>query len=430
MADPIIKIGSTGEAVRKAQHALYCRRYLVDLSEVDGVFGPITRNRVIRLRAGPQRRRVLRVLVPAGGRRHRRADDVVPSDSAGDQEGVEGQPGVPGPGNPEELGAIPTTTRTRRRRLRQADRNGREKRPVDSHRLRQRSAEGRRHRRPEDMGSALRLSARRPGAGARCQRPGPGGPAKACAIVNQRSASSPSAATSSAAGGRRWVTSRQKSSAEPATRCAASSGPHVQAEPSGALSSTRNGSAGGARPLIANAKSRVRTPMCAIERSRAVAGRARPGRRRRRGRAPRSPSAARWPSTRRSSAVRTTAACGPSATVSSASCSRLRVCRQSASSRRAARGDDLFGARVDEAARILGRAPSSCAKRGFVGDRQQRDPVGPQQVGDLMGDASNPVRGVARPIARRAGRPPARRGRRSRRADRRRWGPQSPCGTP
>lgn len=48
MADPIIKIGSTGEAVRKAQHALYCRRYLVDLSEVDGVFGPVTRNRVIR----------------------------------------------------------------------------------------------------------------------------------------------------------------------------------------------------------------------------------------------------------------------------------------------------------------------------------------------------------------------------------------------
>ena len=25
-----------------------CRRYLVDLSEVDGIFGPITRNRVIR----------------------------------------------------------------------------------------------------------------------------------------------------------------------------------------------------------------------------------------------------------------------------------------------------------------------------------------------------------------------------------------------
>jgi hypothetical protein len=37
MADPIIKIGSTGEAVKKAQQALYCRRYLVDLSEVDGV---------------------------------------------------------------------------------------------------------------------------------------------------------------------------------------------------------------------------------------------------------------------------------------------------------------------------------------------------------------------------------------------------------
>ena len=48
MADPIIKIGSTGEAVKKAQQALYCRRYLVDLSEVDGVFGPVTRNRVIR----------------------------------------------------------------------------------------------------------------------------------------------------------------------------------------------------------------------------------------------------------------------------------------------------------------------------------------------------------------------------------------------
>ena len=48
MSDPIIKIGSTGEAVKKAQHALYCRRYLVDLSEVDGIFGPITRNRVIR----------------------------------------------------------------------------------------------------------------------------------------------------------------------------------------------------------------------------------------------------------------------------------------------------------------------------------------------------------------------------------------------
>ena len=48
MSDPIIKIGSTGEAVKKAQHALYCRRYLVDQSEVDGIFGPITRNRVIR----------------------------------------------------------------------------------------------------------------------------------------------------------------------------------------------------------------------------------------------------------------------------------------------------------------------------------------------------------------------------------------------
>ena len=68
------------------------------------------------------------------------------------------------------------------------------------------------------------------------------------------------------------MTSMQKSSAEPVTRCAASAGPHDHIEPSGARSSTRNGSAAAGIPLTANAKSRVRTPMWAIDRNRAVAG--------------------------------------------------------------------------------------------------------------------------------------------------------------
>ena len=46
MADPIIKLGSTGEAVKKAQRALICRYYL-DPGTDDGIFGPVTRNRVI-----------------------------------------------------------------------------------------------------------------------------------------------------------------------------------------------------------------------------------------------------------------------------------------------------------------------------------------------------------------------------------------------
>ena len=83
----------------------------------------------------------------------------------------------------------------------------------------------------------------------RCQRPGPGGPANACAIVSQRFASSPSAVTSRVAGARRWVTSRQKSSAEPVTRCGASSGPQFHVVPSGAISSTRNGSAGAVKAV-------------------------------------------------------------------------------------------------------------------------------------------------------------------------------------
>ena len=45
MADPIIKLGSTGAAVTKAQKNLNCRGY--PLAE-DGIFGPVTRNRVIR----------------------------------------------------------------------------------------------------------------------------------------------------------------------------------------------------------------------------------------------------------------------------------------------------------------------------------------------------------------------------------------------
>ena len=189
MADPIIKIGSTGEAVRKAQQALYCRRYLVDLSEVDGVFGPITRNRVIRYQldrsvgeffafsfplavdgiVGPMTwSRLTPPVIKKGSKGNPvfLVQEILKSWAYPDYD--------PGPVD-GDFGKLTET--------------GREKRPVDSHRLRQRSAEGRRHRRPEDVGSALRLSARRPDAGARCQRPGPGGPAKACAIVSQRCAS-------------------------------------------------------------------------------------------------------------------------------------------------------------------------------------------------------------------------------------------------
>jgi len=46
MADPIIKLGSKGEAVKKAQRALI-HRYYLDPGLDDGIFGPVTRNRVI-----------------------------------------------------------------------------------------------------------------------------------------------------------------------------------------------------------------------------------------------------------------------------------------------------------------------------------------------------------------------------------------------
>src|SRR4029453_18907261 len=47
MADPIIKLGSTGDAVKKAQRQLIIRYYLPPDTD-DGIFGPVTRNRVLR----------------------------------------------------------------------------------------------------------------------------------------------------------------------------------------------------------------------------------------------------------------------------------------------------------------------------------------------------------------------------------------------
>lgn len=47
MAEPVIQLGSTGAAVKKAQKALVCRHYLRP-GEDDGIFGTVTRNRVTR----------------------------------------------------------------------------------------------------------------------------------------------------------------------------------------------------------------------------------------------------------------------------------------------------------------------------------------------------------------------------------------------
>jgi peptidoglycan hydrolase-like protein with peptidoglycan-binding domain len=47
VADPIIKLGSTGEAVKKAQKQLVLRYYLPPGTD-DGIFGPVTRNRLLR----------------------------------------------------------------------------------------------------------------------------------------------------------------------------------------------------------------------------------------------------------------------------------------------------------------------------------------------------------------------------------------------
>jgi peptidoglycan hydrolase-like protein with peptidoglycan-binding domain len=113
MSDPIIKIGSTGDAVRKAQQALYCRRYLVDLSEVDGVFGPITRNRVIRYQLDRSVGEFAAFSFPLA------VDGIVgpmtwsrltpPLIKKGSK------PGVSGPGNSQELGLPGLRPRTRRR---------------------------------------------------------------------------------------------------------------------------------------------------------------------------------------------------------------------------------------------------------------------------------------------------------------------------
>ncbi|WP_439372638.1 peptidoglycan-binding domain-containing protein [Bradyrhizobium sp. DASA03120] len=47
MAEPIIKLGSKGDAVKRAQRALIERSYLLPGTE-DGVFGPVTLNAVRR----------------------------------------------------------------------------------------------------------------------------------------------------------------------------------------------------------------------------------------------------------------------------------------------------------------------------------------------------------------------------------------------
>lgn len=46
MAEPIIKSGSKGAAVKRAQRALI-ERYYLPVGTDDGIFGPVTRNRVI-----------------------------------------------------------------------------------------------------------------------------------------------------------------------------------------------------------------------------------------------------------------------------------------------------------------------------------------------------------------------------------------------
>ena len=126
--------------------------------------------------------------------------------------------------------------------------------------------------------------------------------------------------------------------------------------------------------------------MCAIERSRAVARRSPRGRRRRRGRAPRSPSAGRWPSTAALIGGPNHGSLRPSATVSSSSCRRARVCAPVGQQLARRGGGQLLGARVDEPGGILRRLVERGREAGFVGDGDQRDPVGPQQVRDLVGD--------------------------------------------
>src|SRR5699024_8542042 len=63
---------------------------------------------------------------------------------------------------------------------------------------------------PEGLGHAV------------ASRPGPDGPANACAMSSQCPASAPTATSAVSARCVRWVASRQKSYADPLTRCAAS----------------------------------------------------------------------------------------------------------------------------------------------------------------------------------------------------------------
>ena len=133
--------------------------------------------------------------------------------------------------------------------------------------------------------------------------------------------------------------------------------------------------------------------MWAIERSRAVAGR----------RTPRASATSRpcaQVSISRAVAIDAALIGGPnhgslrpSATVSSSSCSRARVRRQSASSSAGGSGRQLLGARIDEAGRILGRLLEQRGEAGLVGDRDERDAVGPQQMRDLVGDGPTRRRG-------------------------------------
>jgi hypothetical protein len=50
------------------------------------------------------------------------------------------------------------------------------------------------------------------------------------------------------------------------------------------------------------------------------------------------------------------------------------------------RGGEFRGALVDEAGRIGGRGLQHRSETGFVGDGDQRDTVGPQQMRDLVRD--------------------------------------------
>ncbi len=115
-----------------------------------------------------------------------------------------------------------------------------------------------------------------PGTGMPGLRPGPGGPAKAWAIDIHSVATGPVTVRFRSSRWRRCVTARQKSSAGPVTRLAASAGPQAHWSPSGAISSTRTGATGTARAFSRKVNWNVLTPRCATCRSRADGGRVTP----------------------------------------------------------------------------------------------------------------------------------------------------------